>query len=413
VQAKLALEAAVTYYAAGTGVVPFHGYDDVWLPTAVADCMSSGGDDFSKLEITDGDGAEMRRVPALFLKRLHNSFLHQLREDDEEGRHCRVIVDGPVVLNAYGKAFACLEHIHSLGVVHNDLAERNLLTDRPIGEPNCRVYLADFGQALHASGRYPRLVDPCALTDPESVLSLEHGMCGARGADMYALALVTWSALSGVDLTMLEDLDQKTHLLVQALARQKCHRFKLSDNEEHRMAHELPAVELTSTSSLLDLARVLKAAAALRRRDRGSAADCAAALLTAAHDPSSASLRFPGDEWTTAEDDVTAQVDGGMCVQLCYQDNVLSRDQQTREYDYTRPALTATTLQRLLLGSRHVPIKPMRYCHAWWRASLQYRVAAVYVGQPRRGIGLRPEEQKSVHEGRVQKLSSHRAACFA
>jgi hypothetical protein len=320
VQAKLALEAAVTYYAAGEGVVPIYGFGNVLLPKAVADRISSRRD-LSDLESSDGDVAEMCRVPALFAKRLHKSLEHQLEEEDEddEGRHRRLIVDLPVVLKAYGQAFTCLHRVHALGIVHNDVDDRNLLTDLPLGQPNCKAYLADFGQALHASGRHARLVQPGALFDAESLLRLEQGIRGARESDVFALALATWSTLSGVRFTMLDDPDQQMLLIAQRLATHRLCGMRHRSGSA-RMAYRLPHIQLLlSSESLMFLRCTLEAAAAMFRHQRTSAEECAAALLNAAYDPNNAGVSLPGAEWVTEEEDVKAQHAAGMYVRLDYQ----------------------------------------------------------------------------------------------
>jgi serine/threonine protein kinase len=324
VQAKLALEAAVTYYAAGEGVVPFYGYGSVFLPRAVAERMRGNEDDLCDLEDGDGDAGEMCQLPAMFLKRLHASLLDQLREDDpeDEGRHRRLIVDAPIVLKAYGQAFACLEHVHRLNIFHNDVDERNLLTDLPLGDPNSRVYLSDFGQALHASGRHRRLIKHGAYADPESVLSLQQGMCGAREADVYVLTLVTWSALCGVNFTMLENARQQMHLIAAQHATLKGNGFGVHDTEKDRMAYDLPYFPtLDGSESMCDLETTMQMAAAMHRRQRPSATACAAALLAAAQDPENSGLSFPGSKWVTEDDDMKAQFDAGMSVRLGHQNH--------------------------------------------------------------------------------------------
>uniref|UniRef100_A0A7S1M292 Protein kinase domain-containing protein n=1 Tax=Alexandrium catenella TaxID=2925 RepID=A0A7S1M292_ALECA len=44
---------------------------------------------------------------------------------------------------------AAVAHVHSLQIVHRDIKGENFLSDRPdIGDPECRVALADFGTAV-------------------------------------------------------------------------------------------------------------------------------------------------------------------------------------------------------------------------------------------------------------------------
>jgi len=44
---------------------------------------------------------------------------------------------------------AAVAHVHSLQVVHRDVKGENFLSDRPdIGDPGCKVALADFGTAI-------------------------------------------------------------------------------------------------------------------------------------------------------------------------------------------------------------------------------------------------------------------------
>jgi len=92
-----------------------------------------------------------------------------------------------------------LEHAHSRGVIHRDIKPQNVLVPHIVGEPAGAAKLTDFGGASLAGEdaltRTGDVLGTLAYMAPEQS---EGGEVGEE-ADLYALALVLYEALTGVN----------------------------------------------------------------------------------------------------------------------------------------------------------------------------------------------------------------------
>jgi len=90
---------------------------------------------------------------------------------------------------------AAVSHVHGLRIVHRDIKGENFLSDRPdIGDPACRVALADFGTAkrIEPGLKLEDRVGTPAFWGPE-VWKGSYGFA----VDVWALGVTTFILLSG------------------------------------------------------------------------------------------------------------------------------------------------------------------------------------------------------------------------
>ena len=119
---------------------------------------------------------------------------HTLHELLAAGR----LSDLDVVRIAIGLCDA-LEHAHAGGIIHRDIKPSNILVPERPSTPTHPVKLTDFGVARVVGGdsltRTGDVVGTAAYMAPEQAEGLETG----PAADLYALALVIYEALTGVN----------------------------------------------------------------------------------------------------------------------------------------------------------------------------------------------------------------------
>jgi serine/threonine protein kinase len=122
---------------------------------------------------------------------VHGATLHQLLE---EGR----LSDRDIVEVAISLCDA-LSHAHAAGVIHRDVKPCNILVPERPSSPAHPAKLTDFGVARVVGGdsltRTGDVVGTAAYMAPEQAEGREAG----ASADLYALALVIYEALTGVN----------------------------------------------------------------------------------------------------------------------------------------------------------------------------------------------------------------------
>ncbi len=189
------------------------GFGVVWRAQDEA-----GGDDVAvkRIVLHPGDDGERAQREATAVARLeHPAVVELLEAGAEDGCFYIVseLVRGPTLatLNTrrechdeqvleIGRSLAdALEHAHARGVIHRDVKPHNVLVPDPRqGPAHAAAKLADFGGA-RVLGERPLtrsgdVVGTLAYMAPEQAEGREVG----EEADLYALALVLYEALSGV-----------------------------------------------------------------------------------------------------------------------------------------------------------------------------------------------------------------------
>mmetsp|Transcript_34138 Transcript_34138/g.72594 ORF Transcript_34138/g.72594 Transcript_34138/m.72594 type:complete len:430 (+) Transcript_34138:209-1498(+) len=87
-----------------------------------------------------------------------------------------------------------LEYVHSMSIIHRDIKGENFLSDRPdIGDPGCRIALADFGAAVRVDFEQlsTRIGTPAFWSPEVWVGSYSYG------ADVWALGCTAYVLVAG------------------------------------------------------------------------------------------------------------------------------------------------------------------------------------------------------------------------
>lgn len=110
-------------------------------------------------------------------------------------RRVRGRVQDAQLANLTRQMIAAVAHVHSLQIVHRDVKGENFLSDRPdIGDPGCRVALADFGTAerIEPGEKLSARVGTVAFWAPE-VWACRYDFL----VDVWAVGITTFILLSG------------------------------------------------------------------------------------------------------------------------------------------------------------------------------------------------------------------------
>lgn len=134
------------------------------------------------------------------------------------------------VLSITASILKGLTAIHSVGVIHRDLKPENVMIDR-----NGVVKLTDF--SLSFSGRLPRITQHGDLVGTPSYIAPEviAGEKSSPAADIYAVGLIAWELLTGVNPFECKDIFQTL---------QKVQEAKLPDIEDFRPGLPKEFIEL-------------------------------------------------------------------------------------------------------------------------------------------------------------------------
>jgi Protein kinase domain len=198
---SIVIEGAKSFFLACDSIVPTFGICSVRVYDTAdvqPDSTSGAAGDCPCPVLAKGEGTIR---PALLQKRMHANLSAQLwSEWDTCRKRFRQGVPASTLATLYGQCSQALADVHSHEVAHGDIAARNLLTDKPLSDPAFKVYVADLGFAMPASGRFRRNLGKGQTAAPEIVLDFQDGVICTKEADMFALAMTFWELWSGVSL---------------------------------------------------------------------------------------------------------------------------------------------------------------------------------------------------------------------
>jgi len=241
-----------------------------------------------------GGGARREALASARLTHPAIAALYEAREDGEALYLISELVDGVSLKSriadgslqdreivAIGLAVCeALIHAHARGVIHRDVTPANVIVPRVGAEPgHSPAKLTDFGSALLVSDEDRRAGREAGVTQGGEILGTlaymapEQGNGGRAGpeTDLYALALVLYEALAGVNPLRGASTAETARRLGTRLPPLELHRPDLCERLAHAIDRALLPVR-EQRGTVAELASALQAAAVSGRRSARPAA---------------------------------------------------------------------------------------------------------------------------------------------